>query len=67
MKKILLFAMGLAMSASTLAQETEKVETTVAADFVSSYIWRGEDLGSAAIQPTLGASYKGLSLSAWGS
>ena len=67
MKKILLFAMGLAMSASTLAQETEKVETTVAADFVSSYIWRGQDLGSAAIQPTLGVSYKGLSLSAWGS
>ena len=67
MKKILLFAMGLAMSASTLAQETEKVETTVAADFVSSYIWRGQDLGSAAIQPTLGIGYKGLSLSAWGS
>jgi hypothetical protein len=34
---------------------------------VSSYIWRGQDLGSAAIQPTLGVEYKGLSLSAWGS
>ena len=38
MKKILLFAMGLAMSASTLAEETDKVETTIAGDIVSSYI-----------------------------
>ena len=67
MKKILLFAMGLAMSASTLAQENGKTETTVAADFVSSYIWRGQDLGRTAIQPTFGIGYKGLSLTAWGS
>ena len=67
MKKILLFAMGLAMSASTLAQETEKVETTIAADVVSQYIWRGLDCGSVSVQPTLGIGYKGLSLSAWGS
>ena len=57
--------MGLAMSMATLAQD--KIETTVAADVVSSYIWRGQDLGSAAVQPTLGVGYKGLSLSAWGS
>ena len=43
------------------------IETTVAADVVSQYIWRGQDLGSAAIQPTLGMGYKGLSLTAWGS
>ena len=67
MKKILLFAMGLAMSASTLAEETEKVETTIAGDIVSSYIWRGLDAGSTAVQPTLGIGYKGLSLTAWGS
>ena len=65
MKKIVLLAMGLAMSMATLAQD--KIETTVAADVVSSYIWRGQDLGSAAVQPTLGVGYKGLSLSAWGS
>ena len=67
MKKIFLFAMGLAMSASTLAQETEKVETTIATDVVSQYIWRGLDCGSVSVQPTLGIGYKGLSLSAWGS
>ena len=65
MKKIVLFAMGLAMSMTTLAQE--EIETTVAAEVVSSYIWRGQDLGSTAVQPTLGVAYKGLSLTAWGS
>jgi len=65
MKKIVLFAMGMVISMTTLAQD--EVETTVAADVVSSYIWRGQDLGSTAIQPTLGIGYKGLSLTAWGS
>ena len=65
MKKIVLIAMMIATGYSATAQN--KVETTVAADFVSSYIWRGLDCGSVAIQPTLGIGYKGLSLSAWGS
>ena len=65
MKKIVIIAMGLVLSSTALAQE--KVETTVCGDFVSSYIWRGQDLGSAAVQPTLGVTYKGLSLTAWGS
>jgi hypothetical protein len=65
MKKIVLFAMGLVVGATALAQE--KIETTVAADFVSSYIWRGQDLGNVSLQPTLGIGYKGLSLTAWGS
>lgn len=63
--KVVLFAMGLVASATALAQE--KIETTVGADVVSKYIWRGQDLGSTAVQPTLGIGYKGLSLSAWGS
>ena len=65
MKKIVLFALGMAMSMTTFAQD--EVETTVSGDVVSSYIWRGLDLGSTAIQPTLGVGYKGLSLTAWGS
>ena len=64
MKKIVLLAMGLVMSMTTVAQD--EIETTISGDIVSSYIWRGQDLGSAAIQPTLGVGYKGLSLSAWG-
>lgn len=48
-----------------LAQD--KVETTVAADFVNQYIWRGQDLGHVSVQPTLGIGYRGVSLTAWGS
>lgn len=64
MRKIVLFALGLVASATTYAQD--KVETTLGADFVSQYIWRGQDCGNFSIQPTLGIGYKGLSLSAWG-
>ena len=65
MKKIVCLAMGLTLSLATLAQE--KVETTICGDVVSSYIWRGQDLGNVSLQPTLGIGYKGLSLTAWGS
>ena len=67
MKKIVLLAMGLVVSATTLAQEKEKVETTIAADVVSQYVWLCLEAGSVSLQPTLGIGYKGLSLSAWGS
>ena len=65
MKKIVLFALGLVASATVFAQD--EIEPTISGDVVSSYIWRGQDLGSAAVQPTLGVGYKGLSLAAWGS
>ena len=65
MKKIVLMAIVMATGMSATAQD--KVETTVAADVVSNYIWRGQDLGDVSLQPTLGVSYKGLSLTAWGS
>ncbi len=66
MKKIVFIALGLVASMALPAQEKE-IETTVSADFVNQYIWRGQDLGSTAVQPTLGIAYKGLSLTAWGS
>ena len=65
MKKIVLFAMGMVMGMTAFAQD--EIKTTISGDIVSSYIWRGQDLGSVAIQPTLGVGYKGLSLTAWGS
>ncbi|MBR2102076.1 MAG: hypothetical protein IJ928_04915 [Prevotella sp.] len=67
MKKIILFAMGLVLGGTTVAQDKEAVETTICGDVVSSYVWRGQDMGNAAIQPTLGIGYKGLGLTAWGS
>ena len=45
----------------------DKVEASVGADLVSGYIWRGQNLGGISVQPSLGISYKGLSLGAWGS
>lgn len=43
------------------------METTIAADVVNQYIWRGVDAGNVSLQPTLGVAYKGLNLTAWGS
>jgi len=65
MKKIVLLACGMVMSMTAFAQD--EIETTICGDVVSSYIWRGQDLGNASLQPTLGVGYKGLSLTAWGS
>ena len=65
MKKIVMMAMMMATGLSATAQD--EIETTVAADVVNQYIWRGQDLGDVSLQPTLGISYKGLSLTAWGS
>jgi len=68
MKKIVKLAIVLlAMATAQTANAQDNIEAEVSADVVSSYVWRGQEVGEAAIQPTLGVSYKGLSLSAWGS
>ncbi len=62
-----LSALLLIGAATAEAQDKDKVNAIVSADFVSQYIWRGQDLGNVSVQPTLGLDYKGLSLTAWGS
>ena len=64
MKKIMIFMFALLGVATANAQDT--VEGSVSADIVSRYIWRGQPMADASIQPSAGLSYKGLSLSAWG-
>ena len=64
-KWALLSVMAITLPATSMAQD--KVEASVGADLVSGYVWRGQDLGGVSIQPSLSVSYKGLSLSAWGS
>ena len=64
-KWALLSVMAITLPTATMAQD--KVEATVGADLVSGYIWRGQDLGGASIQPSVSVAYKGLSLTAWGS
>lgn len=65
LKKLGLMAFGMTALATTAVAQ-DKVETTVAADVVSHYYWRGQDFGEVSVQPTLGIGYKGLSLTAWG-
>ncbi|MBQ8462979.1 MAG: hypothetical protein IJ544_02555 [Prevotella sp.] len=70
MKKKILLVAAWAAAAGISAQEIstkEKVSLTLSADLVNQYIWRGQDLGSVALQPSFGVAYKGLSLTAWGS
>ena len=68
MKKVKGFCLaGLLLLGATTAGAQDEIETTISGDVVSSYIWRGQDLGNVSLQPTLGIGYKGLSLTAWGS
>nr|WP_239469664.1 hypothetical protein [Bacteroides caecigallinarum] len=62
---LIIAILGLTSTSGIKAQD--KVEASVGADLVSGYIWRGQDLGGVSIQPSAGLSYKGFSLSAWGS
>ena len=64
--KVLILVCGLVAMVNT-AKAQDKPEVSVSADFVNQYIWRGQDLGDISVQPTLGVTYKGLSITAWGS
>jgi uncharacterized protein (TIGR02001 family) len=69
---ILLVALSLVVistgSARAEGEEEDKPTASVSTDILSQYIWRGMaySQGSAVIQPSLTASYKGLSLNIWG-
>ncbi len=65
MKTILLSSLLLIGALTAGAQN--KIETNLGTDLVSQYVWRGQELGGVSVQPALGISYKGFSLSAWGS
>lgn len=52
---------------TTIVKAQDKVEVSVGADIVSSYIWRGQDCGGVSIQPSISLAKSGFSLTAWGS
>jgi len=62
----LMLSAALAMAALPVAAQ-DAPELSMGTDIVNQYIWRGQKLGEVSLQPTLGVSYKGLSLTAWGS
>ena len=67
-KFIIASILGAAVTLSSAASAQEKVTVNGNIDLVNNYVWRGMDQNSGfSVQPTLGLSYKGLSLSAWGS
>lgn len=49
------------------ATAKSQVEMSVGGDLVSSYIWRGSYCGGVSVQPALGLSAGGFSVTAWGS
>lgn len=70
MKKTRLFVLAallLALVTPFNAQAQDEVEVSVGADVVSSYVWRGQQMSGASIQPCVNVSYKGLYLEGWGS
>ncbi len=60
-------SLAVAMVFPALGYAQDSVGVEVGTDLVSSYIWRGQDLGNVSLQPSLSVAYKGFSLSAWGS
>ena len=64
MKKIIFILVIVLTSSAIKAQD---IEFSLGADFVSSYVWHGAYQTSAAVQPAMGISIGGFSLSAWGS
>lgn len=67
LKKAALLMVAGVMVLSVNAQEKEGVTFHVSGDLVSSYIWRGQYQTGASLQPSLGFSVGGFSLTAWGS
>lgn len=64
-KKIILVI--LLFSSLSVLNAQQSVGIDLGADFVSSYVWRGIRQTGISVQPSLGVSYNGFSLSAWGS
>lgn len=69
MKKIYFIAFTLLISLCVQAQEQkeDKISFDLGADLVSSYVWRGAYQTGVAIQPSMGLTVGGFSLTAWGS
>ena len=66
MKKII-FLIAFFLSVAIMAQDDNKSEFSINADFVSSYIWRGMYCAGTSIQPSMDFTSGGFSIGAWGS
>ena len=66
-KKVFLGPLVTVVSCLMATPNTQAQEFTVRGDLVSSYVWRGMYQTGVSIQPTLGFTIGGFSLTAWGS
>lgn len=66
-KKVFLGPLVAVVGCLMATTNTQAQEFTVQGDLVSSYVWRGMYQTGASIQPTLGFTIGGFSLTAWGS
>lgn len=65
-RSIALLFVAAAMNITTVFAQ-DSLDVSLGADLVSRYVWRGMDQGSGvSLQPSLGLSLKGFSLTAWG-
>lgn len=65
MKRLYVVLAACVMAVSSWAYERPGFEWTVGTDVTSSYLWRGQNLGSFSIQPDLMVGYAGLKLEGW--
>lgn len=66
MKKILgILLLAVSLCQPILAQDSP--EASLQVDLVSRYMWRGQQLSGAALQPNVEVSWKGIYVGAWGS
>lgn len=67
MKKVKLFFVLIAVLGTANGVKGQEVAVSAGADIVSSYIWRGQYCGPAAVQPGISLSAGNFSVGAWGS
>lgn len=67
LQKSLILVLCIFMCAAEAVSAENDIEFGVTSDFFSKYIWRGQNLDDDFVfQPSISASYKGLTASVWG-
>ncbi len=64
--KFLCLIVAMLAVGSTGLKAQDKLTTSMSADLVSSYYWRGMSQGGPAVQPEIDLGYKNFTFSAWG-
>lgn len=66
MKKLFVVLIACLMGITSVKADKVGFTYTAGADLVSTYLWRGLNIGGLSLQPELAVGYGGLSLDVWG-